>query len=74
MSIEKAICSNKSKDCYERFVDFGEDIGAYGEDDTVATQVFMVSALRSYWIYQIGYVLIDKMTFIVYFRVLLNCY
>ena len=62
MTIKKGVILNKSKGCYEGFVDLGENIVACGEDDTVATEalIFMISALQSYWKYPIGYVLIDK--------------
>ena len=62
MIIKKGVIFNKSKGCYEGFVDLGENIVACGEDDTVATEalIFMISALQSYWKYPIGYVLIDK--------------
>ena len=39
MIIKKGVSLNKSKGCYEGFVDLGENIVACGEDDTVATGV-----------------------------------
>ena len=62
MTIKKGVIFNKSKGCYEGFVDLGENIVACGEDDTVAAEamIFMISALHSYWKYPIGYVLINK--------------
>ena len=38
MTIKKGISFDKSKGCYEGFVDVRENIVARGEDDTVATE------------------------------------
>ena len=47
MTIKKGVIFNKSKGCYEGFVDLGENIVACGEDETVATEalISMISAL-----------------------------
>ena len=59
----KAVSFNKSKGCYEGFVDLGEHIAACCQNDAVATEalIYMLSALYSHWKYPIGYALINKM-------------
>ena len=65
MAIKQGVVNNPSKGCMECFVDLGEGIigcADDGDEDTIATEglIFMLSALRSFWKFAIGYVLINK--------------
>ena len=67
MAIKKGVVYNKSTRCMEGFVDLGQGIAEFDDDDededTIASEalIFLVSALRCSWKYVIGYVFIDKL-------------